>query len=120
MDTLTFRIATGAKNDSLTSYYNTFKNNDPLNEKDDEESERLIHSLEIFLCGVSYYMTFNKFMRHYVPFVRGKGKSLLKNRDYLFDKLNYIIKERRIEIDSTPLDQPFNYDIFMYDREYAT
>jgi C4-dicarboxylate-specific signal transduction histidine kinase len=34
----------------------------------------------------------------------------LKNRDYLFDKLHKIIKERRIEIENTPLDQPLRHD----------
>src|SRR5207248_4888930 len=97
-----FKIATGVKNDSLTPYYNTFKNNDPLNENENEKSESLIYSLETYISGVSYYMTFNKFMRHYVPFVRGKGKSLLKNRDYMSDRLYNIINEKRIEIENTP------------------
>jgi hypothetical protein len=50
-------------------------------------------------------------MRHYIPFIRGKVKSLLKNRDYLFDKMYNIIRERRIEIENTPLDQPLRYDM---------
>jgi len=108
-----FRITTGVKNDCLTSYYNTFilENNDPLNEKENDESENLIHSLNKYLSGVSYYFIFNRFMRHYVPYVRGKGKDLLKNRDYLFDRLYNIIKERRIEIENTPLDQPLRHDM---------
>ena len=108
-----FRIATGVKSDSLTSYYNTFilENNDPLNEKENEESDHLIHSLTKFVSGISYYILFNKFMRHYVPFVRGKGKSFLKNRDYLFDKIYKIVKDRRIEIENIPLDQPLRQDM---------
>jgi cytochrome P450 len=108
-----FRIATGVKNDSLTPYYNTFileKNND-LNEKINEDSENLIQSITTFIGGISYFIIFNNFMRHYVPFVRGKGKKLLKNRDYLFDRLYDIIRKKRIEIENTPLDQPFRQDM---------
>ena len=109
---ITFRIATGVENDALTPYYNTFiLENNPLNEKKNEESDRLIRSLEKFLGGASHYMIFNKFMRHYVPFVRGKGKNLMKNKDYLFDRIYKIVKERRIEIENTPLDQPLRQDM---------
>ena len=47
----------------------------------------------------------------FVPFVRGKTNHLLKDRDYLFDRLNNIIKQRRIEIENTPLDQPLSHDM---------
>jgi hypothetical protein len=112
---ITFRIATGLKNDSLTSYYNTFilKNNDDdsLNEKEIEESEQLINSLTKFISGVNYFLIYNKLVRHYIPFIRGKAKNFLKNRDYLFDRMYKIIKERRIEIENTPLEQPLSQDM---------
>ena len=50
-------------------------------------------------------------MRHYFPFVREKGKKLLKNRDYFYNKLYNIIKERRVEVENTPLDQPLRHDM---------
>src|SRR6266542_3259787 len=50
-------------------------------------------------------------MRHYVPFIRGKANSYLKNRDYFVVKILNIIKERRIEIENTPLDQPLRHDM---------
>jgi cytochrome P450 len=108
-----FRIATGANIDSFTPYYNTFilEKNNQFNEKEIEESENLIQSIIKYIEGVSYFIIFNNFMRHYVPFVRGKGKKLLKNRDYLFDKLYDIIRKKRIEIENTPLDQPLSQDM---------
>jgi hypothetical protein len=112
---IAFRIATGVKNDSLTPYYNTFtlksNDNDSLNEKYLKESEYLINSLTKYISGVNYHMIFNKFVRHYVPFIREKGKSFLKNKDYLFDRIYKIVKERRIEIENTPLDQPLSQDM---------
>uniref|UniRef100_U9UIT0 Uncharacterized protein n=1 Tax=Rhizophagus irregularis (strain DAOM 181602 / DAOM 197198 / MUCL 43194) TaxID=747089 RepID=U9UIT0_RHIID len=61
--------------------------------------------------GFMYFYTFNKFIRQYLPFIRGKVKKYLKNRDYLFNRLYTIIKDRRIEIENTPLDQPLRHDV---------
>ncbi|CAB4403747.1 unnamed protein product [Rhizophagus irregularis] len=102
-----FRISTGVKNDALASYYNkiTLENNNinPLNE--------FVESLETYIEGILYFFAFSKFIRHYLPFIRGKVKKLLKNKDYLFNKLYTIVKERRNEIEKTPLDQPLRHDM---------
>ena len=58
-----------------------------------------------------YFVIFNNFVRHYVPFIRGKVINLLKNRDYYYGRLYKIIRERRIEIENTPLDQPLRHDM---------
>ncbi|GBC12270.2 cytochrome P450 [Rhizophagus irregularis DAOM 181602=DAOM 197198] len=102
-----FKIATGTKNDAIASYYNMLinYNNNSLNKKLNE-SKNFIESIETYLPGIFYFFAFNKFSRNYIPFIRGKAKKLLKNKDYLFDKLYTIVKERRIEIEYTPLDQP--------------
>jgi hypothetical protein len=110
-----FRISTGERNDSVNFYYYTLvpESND-LNEKEKEkikESENFIHSLETLIGGAIYFYYFNRFMRHYVPFIRGKTNKLLKNRDYVYDKIYKIIKKRRIEIENTPLDQPLRHDM---------
>ena len=112
-----FRIATGVKSNSVASHYKTIllKNNKiSLDEKETEkikESENFIQSLEMLLRGTVYFFIFNRFMRHYVPFIRGKINKLLKNKDMLFDRMYDIIKERRIEIENTPLDQPLPNDM---------
>ncbi|CAB5183205.1 unnamed protein product [Rhizophagus irregularis] len=110
-----FRISTGVKNNCVYSYYHTLMPEDnTLNEEEKEkikESENVIQSLEVLLREIVYFFIFNRFMRHYIPFISGKVKSLLKNRDYFFDKLYDIIKKRRIEIDNTPLDQPLRHDM---------
>ncbi|RIA79650.1 cytochrome P450 [Glomus cerebriforme] len=113
-----FRISTGVKSDVVSSYYKgiLLKNNiiNSLNEDEKrkiEESENFIQSIEIFLKGAIHFFMFNKFIRHYVPFIRGKTISLLKNKDYLFDKIYDIIEKRRIEIENIPLDQPLRHDM---------
>jgi hypothetical protein len=112
-----FKITTGVKNDSVLSYYNTLiiKNNKhSIDEKEKEkfeESERFIKSIEVFTGGIVFFFVINKYIRHYVPFIRGITKRLLENRDYLYDKMHNVIKKRRIEIDNTPLDQPLRHDM---------
>jgi hypothetical protein len=76
-----FRISTGVKTNSVTSYYNfILENNNPLKGKKGEilidESNEFIKSIGIFVEGATYIMIFNKFVRHYVPFVREKWKGL--------------------------------------------
>ncbi|PKK71907.1 cytochrome P450 [Rhizophagus irregularis] len=110
-----FKISIGKRNNSVASYYHTLvpESND-LNEKEKEkikESEDFIQSLETLIRGAIYFFYFNRFMRHYVPFIRGKAISLLKNRDYLYEKIYKIIKERRTEIENTPLNQPLRHDM---------
>ncbi|CAB5199217.1 unnamed protein product [Rhizophagus irregularis] len=109
-----FIISTGVKTNCVASYYYTLVPNNDLNEKEKEkikESEDFIKSLEMLLRGAIYFFYFNRFMRHYVPFIRGKAISLLKNRDYLYEKIYKIIKERRTEIENTPLNQPLRHDM---------
>ncbi|GBB87956.1 hypothetical protein RclHR1_14450005 [Rhizophagus clarus] len=108
-----FSFATGIKNDAVASYYNILvnnNNNEKVNEKL-KESNDFVDSVETYIEGVFYFFLFNKFVRHYFPFIRGKTKELLKNRDYLFNKLYTIVKERRIEVENTPLDQPLRHDM---------
>ncbi|CAG8654900.1 1561_t:CDS:2, partial [Ambispora gerdemannii] len=78
---IVFEILTGVKNNSVACYYSTLIHNDSLS-LNEKETERFIQSLEIFDRG-----------------------------NYLFDKINNIIKERRIEIENTPLNQPLRHDL---------
>jgi hypothetical protein len=111
-----FRISTGIKNNAVASYYHTLvpESNVSLNEKERqkfEKTEKFIQSIEIYTNGVLYFLILNKFIRHYIPFIRGKTNSLLKNKEYFFGELYNIIKERRTEIENTPLDQPLRHDM---------
>ncbi|CAB4389817.1 unnamed protein product [Rhizophagus irregularis] len=112
-----FRVSTGVKNDAVTSYYHTLileDNNQSLSEKEkekDRESERFIQSIQIFIRGFMPFFALSKYIRRYVPFVRGKMNKLIENRDYLINSLYKVIKQRRIEIENTPLDQPLRHDM---------
>ncbi|GBC03326.1 hypothetical protein RclHR1_05070010 [Rhizophagus clarus] len=108
-----FKIATGTKNNAIVSYYDMLINNS-LNEKENErlkESKNFIESIETFTIGIFYFFAFSKFTRNYFPPIRRKILKLLKNKEYLFDRLYTLVKERRIEIENTPLDQPLRHDM---------
>ncbi|GET03227.1 cytochrome P450 [Rhizophagus clarus] len=113
-----FRIAIGVKNDAIASYYNIIihKNNNfnSLNVNENvnfKNPDNIIESIETYTGGLIYFFAFNNFIRHYFPFIRSKVIKLLKNKDYLFGRFYTIIKERRIEIENTPLNQPLRHDM---------
>jgi hypothetical protein len=110
-----FKISTGVKNHSVSSYYNFIleSNNNLRGNKGVivDESEKFVKSIETYIKGLVYITVYNKFVLHYAPFIRQKWKGFLKNKDYLFDKLDKVIEERKIEIENTPLDQPLRYDL---------
>ena len=74
-------------------------------------SEELVESVETYMSGVGYFFVLNKFIRNNFPFLREKVKMLLKNKEELFTRIANIVKERRIEIENTPLDQPLRHDL---------
>ncbi|GBB96544.1 hypothetical protein RclHR1_02780007 [Rhizophagus clarus] len=108
-----FKIATGTKNDAISSYYKTLinDNKNSLSNEKLKESDNFVESIETYVEGIIYFFIFNKFVRQNFPFIREKVKKLLKNRDYLVDKLYTVVKERRTEIENTPLDQPLRHDM---------
>uniref|UniRef100_A0A1D1XKT0 Cytochrome P450 83B1 n=1 Tax=Anthurium amnicola TaxID=1678845 RepID=A0A1D1XKT0_9ARAE len=110
-----FKISTGVKNNSVTYYYNfVLESKNTSKEKKGEivdESEMFVKSIETYIGGLIYISIFNNFMLHYVPFIRGKWKGFMENKEYLFDKLLKVVKERKIEIENTPLDQPLRHDM---------
>jgi len=111
-----FKISTGIKNNALASYYNALapENIDSLSEREKErieESENFINSILTYTGGIVSFMICNKFVRHYIPYIRKHFNILLKNKDYFFDRIHNIIKVRRIEIENTPLDRPLRHDM---------
>ncbi|CAG8678131.1 4116_t:CDS:2 [Cetraspora pellucida] len=93
-------LTTGERSYSMGSYYNTLspvKASHPDTLIDD--SDRFVKGITQFVVGVSLFVFLGPFMRHYVPIIRDKANSVLKNRDYLFGKLDTIIRKRRQEIE---------------------
>ncbi|RIB01408.1 cytochrome P450 [Gigaspora rosea] len=92
-------LITGKRTYSIASYYNTqsiIKSNHSgaIVENGIKFTDTLVKYLESIL----FFSLFGPFFRHYVPIIKSKSKFYLKNRDYLFENLDNIIKSRREEI----------------------
>ncbi|CAG8581033.1 7792_t:CDS:2, partial [Racocetra persica] len=105
-------LITGERSYTMASYYNIFS---PVKVNRTgaliEDSERFVQGISYHLAGFTYFLYVGPILRHYSPFIRPKVISLLKNRDYLFETLNMIIKKRRKEIDETPIDKELGHDM---------
>ncbi|KAF0502399.1 cytochrome P450 [Gigaspora margarita] len=94
-------VTTGERSYSMGSYYNTLS---PIKASYPdaliEDSDRFVRGINKIVAGVTIFSFLGPFIRHYVPFIRGKANEILKHRDFVFDKLDLIIKKRRQEIDA--------------------
>ncbi|RIB12730.1 cytochrome P450 [Gigaspora rosea] len=91
---------TGERSYSMGSYYNTLsliKASYP--DALIEDSNRFVKGISQLIVDSALFVFLGPFTRHYVPFIRGKTKALLKTRDFIFEKLDKIITKRRQEIE---------------------
>ncbi|CAG8707361.1 6496_t:CDS:1, partial [Acaulospora colombiana] len=96
-------LATGKRTYSITSYYNTLSiNKSKLSNALVEDGNEFVKALVMFLESLLFFSFFSSFTRHYVPIYKGKSDSYLKNRDYIYNKLDNMIKNRRAEIEEIP------------------
>ncbi|RIB26957.1 hypothetical protein C2G38_2161947 [Gigaspora rosea] len=97
-------LTTGNRFYSMASYYNKIS---PVNVTHSdaliEDSEKFIEGINTHVLGVTYFMFLSPFLRHHMPFIKDRVKSIAKNRDYLFERIDTIIKKRRKEIEETPV-----------------
>ncbi|CAG8524534.1 5423_t:CDS:2 [Cetraspora pellucida] len=105
-------LITGERTYSLASYYNKKSNiKSKFLSALVEDGDKFVQSIIKHIDGVEFFMFINPFIRHYVPIIRDKSVSVLKNRDYLFGKLRMIIKKRREEIGKMPVDIEMKTDM---------
>ncbi|RIB15981.1 cytochrome P450 [Gigaspora rosea] len=105
-------LATGERSYSMASYYNVHSPEKiTLSNALIEDSEKFIQGITDHHFGFTYFIYFNSFLRHYMPFLRSKIRYLLKNRDNLFKTLDLIIKERRKVIEEMPIGAELRPDM---------
>ncbi|KAF0478256.1 cytochrome P450 [Gigaspora margarita] len=91
---------TGERCYSMGSYYNTLSPiKAPYPDALVEDSDRFVKGINQLIAGTGLFAFLPPFVRHYVPFIRGKANEILKDRDFIFEKLDKIIKKRRQEIE---------------------
>ncbi|KAF0561615.1 cytochrome P450 [Gigaspora margarita] len=104
-------IVTGERTYSIASYYNMQSNvkseyPDALVEDGNKFVKSLIKHIESLIL-----FTLIGPVRYYIPIIRNKANSYLKNRDYLYEKLDLMIKKRRKEIEEMPMGSEMRTDM---------
>ncbi|KAF0430585.1 cytochrome P450 [Gigaspora margarita] len=91
---------TGERSYSMGTYYNTLSPIKALYpDALIEDSDRFVKGMNQIVVGAALFLFLGPFIRHYVPFIRGKANEILKHRDFIFEKLDKIIQKRRQEIE---------------------
>ncbi|RIB30408.1 cytochrome P450, partial [Gigaspora rosea] len=105
-------VITGERTYAIDSYYNTqstIKSEHP--DALVEDGYKFVNANVNLIRDIFFFMFVGPFMRHYIPIIRNMSISMLKNRDYLFERFDEIIKNRRKKIEEMPLDKDMNSDM---------
>ncbi|KAF0425645.1 cytochrome P450 [Gigaspora margarita] len=76
-----------------------------------EDGNKFVKSMINHLEGIMLFMMVDSFWRHYVPIIKNKANSYLKNRDNMYEKLDFMIKKRRKEIEKMPVGTEMRTDM---------
>ncbi|CAG8481462.1 30619_t:CDS:2 [Racocetra persica] len=105
-------IVTGERTYSIASCYN--KQSCVKSEQPDalvEDGDKFVKAIIKHVEGITLFMFVGPFLRHYVPIIKDMANSYLKNRDYIYDKFDYIIKKRRKAIEEMPVGAEMKTDM---------
>ncbi|GBC01273.1 hypothetical protein RclHR1_04120003 [Rhizophagus clarus] len=106
------KLLTGERSYSMAAYFDTLSD-----EKSDHppaivnDSVKLVKALRKHLLGFIMFVFVPPFFRHYVPFFKDKADDLIQNVRFINKRIDEIIKNRRKEIENTPLDKSLPNDM---------
>ncbi|GES74986.1 cytochrome P450 [Rhizophagus clarus] len=106
------KLLTGERSYSMAAYFDTLsdeKSEHPRAIVDD--SVRLVQALRKLLVGFILFVYVPPFLRHYIPYFKNKADDLLQSVRFINKRLDEIIKNRRKEIENTPLDKSLPNDM---------
>ncbi|CAG8721867.1 32805_t:CDS:2, partial [Racocetra persica] len=105
-------LTTGERTYSMASLYNKL-NPIKVNHSDTliKDSEQFIQGISKHVLGFTLFSFLNSSILYNVPFIKSNAKSLVENRDYLFKKLEEIIKRKRKEIEVMPIGKELKHDL---------
>ncbi|RGB39024.1 cytochrome P450 [Rhizophagus diaphanus] len=108
-----FKILTGERSYTMAGYFNTLSENEKAERPEAiiDETIKLVDAIRKQVLGLLFFQFVSPFLRHYVPFFKGKSDELLQNAKFLIQRMESIIKKRRQEIENTPLDKPLPNDM---------
>ncbi|CAG8533942.1 23881_t:CDS:2, partial [Racocetra persica] len=105
-------LTTGERTYAMVSLYNKL---DPIkvNHSDAliEDSERFIQGISKHVLGFSLFSFLNSSILHNIPFIKSNVKSIVENRDYMFKKIDAIIKRKRKEVEVMLIEKEFKHEL---------
>ncbi|CAG8443628.1 13447_t:CDS:2 [Funneliformis caledonium] len=105
-------LTTGERSYTMASYFNIQsdeKSEHPQALVDD--SENFVQAFRKQILGGPLFIFIPPFFRHYVPFFKSRSDALLRNIEFIYQRLESIIKRRRQEIEISSLDKPLSQDM---------
>ncbi|CAG8688687.1 19448_t:CDS:2, partial [Racocetra persica] len=76
-----------------------------------EDGDKFVKSIIEYIECITFFSFFGPFIRHYIPIIKDKNNAYLKNRDYLFGKLDKVIKKRKEEVKKISVDSETKMDM---------
>jgi cytochrome P450 len=64
-----------------------------------EDATKFFQSIKTLITGIYYFIVVPPWIRKYLPFLSSTTRNHLKNRDWLFNNIDDLIKQRRKEIE---------------------
>ncbi|PKY27987.1 cytochrome P450 [Rhizophagus irregularis] len=108
-------FTTGMRVHTIEAHYNELllsRNKKPRKSVNDlKDATKFFKSIKTLVIGIYFFIIVPPFIRKYFPFLSNESKKHLQNRDWLFSKIDELIKSRRREIEYTPLNQPLRFDM---------
>ncbi|CAI2170881.1 3493_t:CDS:2 [Funneliformis geosporum] len=105
-------LTTGERSYTMAAYFNTQsdeKAEHPQSIIDD--SEKFVKAFRTHILGLPIFIFIPYILRHYAPHLNRVSNALLKNIEFIYQRLDVIIKRRRQEIENTSLDKPLPHDM---------
>ncbi|CAG8627033.1 29551_t:CDS:2 [Racocetra persica] len=105
-------VITGERTCAIASYYNT----QSIIKSEHagalvKDGNKFVNATVKFINDIMFYIFVGPFMRHYVPIIRNMTIPMLKNKDYVFERFDMIVKNRRKTIDELPSDTEMKSDM---------
>ncbi|CAG8464355.1 1251_t:CDS:2 [Acaulospora colombiana] len=109
---LIFFMTTNRRAHTLASYYNMISENKAeIPDTVLKEAGTFIKNIESWLCALQFFMDTPKLWRDYIPSFRRRADALKGDINKVNQSFLELIRDRKQEIDRTPLDEPLRADM---------
>ncbi|CAG8598157.1 18044_t:CDS:2 [Acaulospora morrowiae] len=109
---LVFLMTTNRRAYTFANYYNIISENKvEISEGVLKEAGTFIRNIQSWLCALQFFMDTPKLWRDCIPGLRKKADAMKSDIDTVNQAFLDLIRDRKREIERTPLDEPLRADI---------